>query len=263
MLGKKKKKSGLALGSGGTKGMAHLGALKAFEEEGISFDLVAGTSIGSIVGGLYACGVSVREMLEILRRFDFTDPQMLFMMSLGGTPVESVLYKITGGKEFDETIIPFKAVAVDKDEGKVEVFERGSLARAMAASSAILPVFRPVEIGGKYYIDGAYLNAVPADVCKDMGADFVLSVNLSGEQRMNSATKPTLDRLYPNNKVPYFDRLKYMYDYSDYILSPDLTAYKSMNVSSMDDMYDIGYEIAKEKMPEIKLAMKEKGIKIK
>lgn len=261
MFGKKKKKSGLALGSGGTKGMAHLGVLKAFEEEGIKFDMVAGTSIGSIVGGLYACGVSVREMLEMLRLFDFTDPQMLFMMTLGGTPVESVLYKITGGKEFDETKIPFKAVAVDIDSGEVVIIDSGRLSKAMAASSAILPVFRPVDVNGRQCIDGAYLNAVPADVCKNMGADFVLSVNLSGEQRMNSATKPTLDKLYPDNKVPLFDRLKYMYDNSDYILSPDLSAYRSMNIKGMDDMYDIGYNIAKEKMPEIVSVLNKNGFK--
>lgn len=261
MIRNKKRKLGLALGSGGAKGMAHLGVLKAFEEEGIAFDLVAGTSIGSIVGGLYACGIKVREMLEMLRLFDFTDPQTLFMMTLSGTPVESLLFKITGGKEFDETKIPFKAVAVDKDEGKVVVIDSGRLSKAMAASSAILPIFRPVDVNGKQCIDGAYLDAVPADVCKNMGASFVLSVNLSGEQRLNGATKSTLDKLYPNNKVPLFDRLKYMYDNSDYILSPDLSAYRSMNIKGMDDMYDIGYNLAKEKMPEIVYSLKKSGFK--
>ena len=257
---KKKFKIGLSLGSGGAKGLAHLGALKAFEEEGISFDVVAGTSIGSIVGALYAKGYSSDDMISLIKEVGFADTQMMLMFALGAINLTEVINKFTGGAYFSDLKKPFKAVAVDMDEGKEVIFSEGELAVALASSSAI-PPFPPVKVQGKRLVDGAYLNYVPSDVVKDMGADVVLAINLGAGKDTNQGIKRALDELYPENNVPLCDRSRQCYEYSDLVLEPDLSQFSSSSLRGLDEMYAIGYDTAKEKMQEIKeiLANKRKG----
>lgn len=250
----------IALGSGGAKGAAHVGVLRAFEEEGISFDIVTGCSIGSIVGGMYARGFSTASMLAQLKESGVSEPQQVLAMKLRGVTLKSVLDGILGGAEFDELAIPFAAVASNLDTGKIEVLNKGNVALAMCASSAIPPVFKAVQIGEKRFVDGAFLNNVPADVAKKMGADFVIGVSLGAENPKNDKIKPALDMLYKNNKIPLCNRARAGIENSDYFLAPDLTAYTSASYKSLNDMYEIGYELAKNKMPEIKALLKKAKI---
>lgn len=243
------KKIGLALGSGGAKGFAHLGALRAFEEENIEFDLVAGTSIGSIVGGLYAKGFSSRDMLALLEE-NTIDPQNMLLVTIGVITLPEIISKFTGGATFNDLKKPFSAIAVDMQKGEEVVINSGDLALAMACSSAI-PPFRPVLYKGKMLVDGAYLNYVPADVVKNMGADIVISINLGKGKDTNQGIKRTLDELYPNNKISLTNRSRQCYEYSDIIIEPDLSSYSSASVNKMDEIYDIGYRAVKEKMSEI------------
>ncbi len=250
IFSKKKKKIGLALGSGGAKGAALIGALKAFEEENIKFDFVAGSSIGAIVGGMYALGYTASEMLNIIKEYRLTDVKNIVAMSLKGETVESLLDKITGEKHFEDTLIPFRAVAVDILSGEEVIMSSGSLAKAMAASGAIPPVFKPVERLQKRLVDGAYLNAVPADVVKSLGADKVIAIALSSNEPTNRIIKKSLDLLYKDNKVPLTDRLHQSL-VADYILYPELSDYTSASIGSIDKMYAEGYKIAKEAVPQI------------
>lgn len=259
---KPNKKLGIALGSGGAKGMAHIGILRAFEEENINFDIVTGCSIGSIVGGLYARGFSTANMLNALKELKLYDPQSVVYYKLQGVSVKKMLDNMLGGIDFDELILPFAAVASDIDGGEQVILNKGNVAAAMAASSAIPPVFRAVEIEGKRLVDGAYFNNVPSDVCKNMGADAVIGVALSTNFPKNDKIKPALDAIYRNNKIPVCDRASKGKQNSDIYLAPDLSAYTSASYKNLDDMYEIGYEYAKQKMPEIKAFLKgEKFIK--
>lgn len=258
----KNKKLGIALGSGGAKGMAHIGILRAFEEENINFDVVTGCSIGSIAGGLYARGFSTANMLAALKELKLYEPQSVLYYTLQGVSVAKILDDMLGGADFDELILPFAAVASDIDRGEQVVLSEGNVALAMAASSAIPPVFRAVELGGRRLVDGAYFNNVPADVCKNLGADFVIGVALGTENPENDKIKPALDAIYRNNKIPVTDRAAAGRKNSDVYLAPDLSAYTSASYKNLDDMYEIGYEYAKQKMPEIKAALKKEKIKI-
>ena len=253
-------KIGLALGSGGAKGIAHLGALKAFEEEGISFDVVAGTSIGSIVGALYAKGYSSEDMKSLLGEIMLGDVQTSLMFAIGMIDLVEFINKFTGGAHFSDLKKPFKAVAVDMEEGKEIVLDEGELAPALAASSAILP-FHPIRLNGRRLIDGAFLNYVPSDVVKDMGADVVIAINLGKGVETNQGIKRALDEFYPSNNVPLVDRSKQCYKYSDLVLEPDLSQYSSSSLRSLDQMYQIGYETARLKIQEIKriISNKRKG----
>ncbi|MBO7368698.1 MAG: patatin-like phospholipase family protein, partial [Clostridia bacterium] len=257
---KKHVRIGLALGSGGAKGFALIGALKAFEEEGIEFDVVAGTSIGSIVGAMYACGYSWSEMFSFLWEFNVLSPSNLVALTLKRATVASILDGMLGGKHFEETLLPFAAIATDINKGEEVVMKHGSLATALAASSAIPPIFKPVERNGVKLVDGAYVNSVPSDVVKEMGADVVIGVSLS-DTDFNTGIKIALDNAYKGNKVPICNRLKAGRENSDILIEPDLSAYKSTSVGAANEMYSIGYEATKNAMPMIKKTLKEKGVK--
>lgn len=259
---KKKKKLGLALGSGGAKGMAHVGILRAFDEEGISFDCVAGTSIGSVIGAMYAAGYSSASMIKYLDELDFFAAQTIVKLTLTGKSIEDIFGDVIGGSSFEDLLIPFAAVATDLKTGDEVVIKSGSVAKAMRASSAIPPVLKPASVDGKILIDGAYVNSVPSDVVKNMGADIVIGVNLSAHLPFNDQIKATLDEKYPDNGVKICDRAMAGRVYSDVLLTPDLHGYSSATVSKtkLNEMYEIGYETAKSKMSEITDLLKKNKI---
>ena len=160
---------GLALGSGGAKGMAHLGALKAFEEAGLTFSIVTGSSIGAIVGALYAKGYSYADMTQIvegLNRKEFSKNLRPFAdLSFA----EAFLEDYADG-DIEGLPKPFAACATDGETNELVVLKSGKIARAVTASAAIPPFFRGVEWEGKKLYDGAFSDAVPADICKELGA---------------------------------------------------------------------------------------------
>ena len=244
----KKIKIGLALGSGGAKGFAHLGALKAFEENGISFDVVAGTSIGSIVGAFVAEGYSSTDIGELLKRIDIDDIKNLFMIRMDSSGMFKVIDREIGSLNFEEMKKPFKAVATELETGEEHVFESGNVARALCASSSIPPFFKPVVIDGERYIDGAYTNSIPADLVKQMGADYVIGIDLS----TNSSKAKLLSKIFPTYKSKVENPKEKGYKFSDVMLHPDLNEYSSVSIGSGNQMFDIGYQEAMAHMEQIK-----------
>lgn len=172
-------KLGLALGSGGAKGFAELGVLRAFEENGIEFDIVAGTSIGSIVGAFYCDGYTSSDVNALLSHINLGEVITGFMLNMDTEGLHRVLDRELGGLSFNELKKPFAAVATEYDTGAEKVFDSGNVAKALCASSCFLPYFKPVLIDGVKYVDGAYVNSIPADLVKKMGADYIVGVDLS------------------------------------------------------------------------------------
>ncbi|MBP5308600.1 MAG: patatin-like phospholipase family protein [Clostridia bacterium] len=259
---KKGKKLGLGLGGGGAKGSVHVGALKAFEEEGITFDTVAGTSIGSIVGGLYARGLSAREIEAVVLGGGLNDVKNILLSRLSGGGVDGLIGIATGKMDFSDLKIPFAAIAVDLENGEEAVFTEGDLVKCMGASSAIPPYFRAVEYGGRTYVDGAFRNIIPCDAARNLGADFVIGIDLSGGRQTNFNGKKTLDEMYPDNGVPVCNPSEAGYAACDIMITPDLSGYSATSIGAIAEMYEIGYFAAKGKMPEIKAALKEKKIRV-
>ncbi len=258
---KKPKKLGLSLGSGGAKGAALIGALKAFDEEGIKFDLVCGTSIGSIVGGMYATGYSWQDMLSTLTQYDLSSAKNLIILKLKGYTVSSYLDEIMGGKNIEETFIPYKAVAVDVFTGEEVLLDSGNMGSAMAASSAIPPIFRAVERDGRKLVDGCYTNPVPANIVKEMGADYVLSLNLSNTDT-NDKNVDLLDASYKNHGVERANVIQKARDSSNFFITFDLKGYTSADIGKIDEMFNIGYQTVKSQMPNIKKSLRENKIRI-
>ncbi len=178
------RKLGLALGGGAARGLAHLGVLKVLEEAGVRPDVVCGTSAGSIVGALYAGGYSWDTIADVTRSLDWPDfvkpvfPKMGLVRADG---LEKRLVELLGERTIEELEIPFRAVTVDLIRGEQYIIGSGPIAHAVRASSSIPGIFEPVQDGERVLVDGGVLNDVPFDVCRDMGADLVIAVDLNGD----------------------------------------------------------------------------------
>ncbi len=167
-------KVGLVLGGGGAKGAAEIGALKVIEEVGIPIDYIAGTSIGSIVGGLYAMDVRSPQLDSLFVNQDW--------LQLFTNNVREFLGRVTHQKHFHELRIPFRCVAADVNANEEVVMSEGLLCDAMRASMSIPGVFKPVIQNGRMLMDGGLLNNLPVDVVKAMGADVVIAIDLQQKQ---------------------------------------------------------------------------------
>jgi len=174
-------KLGLALGGGAVLGFAHLGVLKVLTEAGYTPSAVAGTSAGSLFGGLFCAGLSceeIRAASEKISWLDLITPTVPLMGLLKADGLEKVIARLAGNKNIEELAIPFRAVATDLVTGKEVVFDSGPLARAVRASCSVPGIFAPLEDGQRLLADGGILNNVPADVVRGMGADYILAVDV-------------------------------------------------------------------------------------
>ena len=244
----KKIKIGLALGSGGAKGFAELGALRAFEENGIEFDVIAGTSIGSIIGAFYAAGYTSTDIVELLKRIDVGEIKNLFMIKMDTSKLFSVIDREIGSLNIEELKKPFKCVATEIESGEEFVFDKGNVANALCASSSMPPFFKPVVIDGVRYVDGAFTNSVPADIVRDMGADYVIGIDLSTRESKSGL----LSKIFPTYKSKVEEPWAKGYEYSNIVLHPDLSGYQAISFWKGNEMFDIGYSLAIENMPRIK-----------
>ena len=173
-------KVALVLGGGGAKGAATVGALKYVEKSEVPIDMIVGTSIGSIVGGMYAVGYRHEQLDSLFRTQQWIN---MFAGSLMGDSIVHVFRDNLGGEyhnvDFDSLPIPFRCVAVDINQMREVVLKQGDLAQAMRASMAIPVVFKPVKMDGMQLVDGGMLNNLPVDVARDMGADYVIAIDLT------------------------------------------------------------------------------------
>ena len=246
---KSERKLGLALGSGGAKGMAHIGALKAFEENGIEFDVVAGASIGSIVGAFYAEGYRADEILHLLETVNFKEITNMFMVKMDTVGLEDVINRYIGDLAFEELKKPFACTATDYRTGEEVDLASGSVAKALCASSSYPPFFKPVNIGGRLLVDGAFSNAVPADLVRGMGAEYVVGIDLSAVKREK---KSIIGEWLAKMPFEYGNTSEKGYRDSDIMLKPPLSQYSAASFAGLHEMYEIGYETAMKEMPAIK-----------
>jgi NTE family protein len=179
-----KVKIGLALGGGAARGLSHIGVLKVLDEQGIYPDVIAGTSIGAMVGALYAYGYKASEIEQLVLGMDWkklvylADITMSFNSLFKGKRVISLLKSILGDLTFSQLKCDFACVATDIINGEQVVLHNGSLVEAVRASISLPGIFTPVEVEGRYLVDGGLVNTVPVSVCRQMGAGYVIGVNV-------------------------------------------------------------------------------------
>lgn len=187
---------GLALAAGGAKGIAYIPLISAMEELGVEPTIIAGSSVGSLIGGLYAAGLSPEEMISILEGLKPPVLRRLFQPSLrrggviSGEGVRSFLRDTLPVQTFEETRIPFRAVATDYWKREEVVFSSGSLVDAIRASTSVPGVFEPAVVGGRLLIDGAAKNTLPYDTIRH-ACDFVVGLDVSNRtDRPNRSDVP-------------------------------------------------------------------------
>lgn len=242
-------KVGAALGSGGAKGLAHLGALQALAENGIAFDVYAGTSAGAIVGALSARGYTPRDIVELFTGQSYGGAALGAMLKGSLEPLVPVVDDALGGCAIEELGKPFCAIATDAESGAQVVLRTGNAARAVLASSSMPPLFRGMRSGVRSLADGAFCNAVPGDAARALGADFVIGIALSPVSRYRETeyiTSSGEKKVYKQTGFACCDIL----------LEPDLSAFRATDVQYGAQMYDIGYTCAQERMGEILRALR-------
>lgn len=184
------KKVGLALGSGSAKGLSHIGVIKLLEEMDIKIDYIAGSSIGAMIGGAYAAGVSINEIEDIALKTDLASSVKYFLPTISksglisGTKVTEFLRDIVGDIKIENLKIPFTATATDILTGQEVNFSKGKLVEAIRASISVPIIFQPVIHDNQILVDGGLANPLPVNIVREMGADFIIAVNVM----------PSLDR---------------------------------------------------------------------
>ncbi len=215
----KNKRIGLALGSGGARGLAHIGVLKALEEKNIPVSYISGSSIGALIGAAYSIGMTIEEMEAIASKTDWKMMAKFFMPTLSLSAIINdkymveFLHSIFKDKTFDDAKIPLALVATDIDSGKPVVIKSGSLLKAVRASMSLPMLFSPVIHRGKKLIDGGLVNPVPVDIINKKKVDKIIAVNLRGFAPINSTvpkqnnglhSAKEIDELSLNEKIEFF-----------------------------------------------------------
>lgn len=184
-------KVGLALGGGGLCGIAHIGFLQVLEENNIQIDMISGISMGAIIGGLYASGVSLKELEERAIKIDKKDIlglnafKILKESLFSGKKIGNYLSSVLKTENIEDAKIKFYAQACDLLSGDMYTFEKGKFVDALRASSAIAGLFSPVFLNDTCYVDGGAIESVPFKVLKEKGADVVIAVNCLNDNKLD------------------------------------------------------------------------------
>ncbi len=252
-------KIGLALGSGGALGYAHAGVIKALEDNGIPIDMIAGSSIGALVGAVYASGLKVDQMRRFALSFnrntyvDVTVPRKGFV---SGKRLKNLLYIITKGKNLEDLPIPIAVVATDIQLGEKVVFHTGNIAETVRASISIPGVFVPAVIDGRTLVDGGVIERVPVADARELGADIVIAVNVSTVRR-NAPVNSILDVLMQSFDIMQYEILHNRIISSDVMIIPDLKNMSSFDYSKSSQVIDLGEKATLAQMDTIKQLIKD------
>jgi NTE family protein len=254
----KKIKIGLALGGGAARGFAHIGVIKALEAQGIVPDIVVGTSAGSLVGALYAAGndgFALHKLALEMDEAEISDWSVpLFAKASGvlkGEALQSYVNRTVNNLPLEKMKIPFGAVATDLHSGLPVLFRRGNTGLAVRASSAVPGVFQPVLIGEHTYVDGGLVAPVPVNFARDMGADFVIAVNISAQPDVQAANS-TLEVLLQTFAIMGNSINQYELKGADIVIQPSLGAMKSNDFNGRNMAVLAGEQATSTMMAEIK-----------
>ncbi|SDZ79605.1 patatin-like phospholipase family protein [Psychroflexus halocasei] len=264
---------GLVLSGGGAKGLAHIGVIKKIEEAGIRIDEIGGTSMGAIIGGLYAAGYTTHQLDSVFRqmnfkkliqddfpresktyfekkqsvryaiRLNFEDFKPTIPSGISkGQNIYNLLAQLTAhiqNENFDELPIPFYCIVTNVETGKAEILTEGRLAEAMAASGSIPTLFRPVNIEDKLYIDGGVLNNYPVEEMKKRDVDFIIGVDVQDSLMTRENLKSGLDIFTQVNNFRTINAMEPKLALTDLYIKPNISDYTIMS-------FDKGSEIIKQ-----------------
>jgi NTE family protein len=259
---------GLALSSGGARGIAHIGVLRVLEEAGIPIDMIAGTSAGSLFGSLYAAGLGLDKVAEFAtglsqkilfkgRLWDFQVPPKSGL--IWGRKTTRFIDEVIGGCTFADLQIPMYVVAADILTGQEVVFAEGPVAPAVRASISMIGIFAPAEVENRLLVDGGAVNPLPASVLVQHGADIVIGCSViagfEDEIRLKGASKSTslniLDVVTRQMALMEREIIKTRMGPVDVMIRPRIETYTTMDYDKASDLIRVGEEAAREALPRI------------
>ena len=254
--GQKPPRVGLVLGGGAARGFAHVGVIRVLEREKIPIDLIVGTSVGSLVGAIYADKKNSFELewtafsLEEKDLFDYTfiSPTQGFVR---GERIEEFVLKKVSARELQQLKIPLTVVATDIQNGEPVLLQTGSVARAVRASSAIPGIFIPVRNQGKLLVDGGVLNNVPVDVARKMGADIVIAVNLGGGRKAAQVNN-VFDAIVQSLHLMSIEATEARLKDADVVIEPQVSHIGLIDFSKKKELLALGIQAAEQALPRLR-----------
>lgn len=251
---------GIALGGGGARGFAQIGVLHVLEQERVPIDVVVGTSVGSLVGAMYADTGRVldAELLALtVNNEDIFDYKALAIFSGGfvkGEKLERFIESHLKHQTIETMRVPFAAVSVDLRTGKTAVFDAGSVAKAVHASAAIPGVFVPVEIAGTSYVDGGVTDPIPVDVARAKGADVVIAVAIPAAIPGDAPRNP-IEIVFHAVTIMAAEIGRLRAREADVVIEPAVGNVRYDDFSKKTQLIEAGEAAARAAMPEIRAAI--------
>ncbi|GED70300.1 esterase [Brevibacillus reuszeri] len=242
MVTKRKPIVGLALGSGGARGFAHIGVLKALEAKGIEIDMLAGSSMGSLIAAVYANGIDPHMMGKLaqnLKRKHWLDLTVPTLGFVAGEKIKQLIRLLTHGKRIEELNKPLAIVATDIESGERVVFRDGPVDQAVRASISIPGIFVPEKVGNRLLVDGGVIDRVPVTVIREMGADIVIAVDVA---QVDTPMKVSsiFDVIAQTIDVMEREILRHRIIAADLVIRPDVGHYSSIAYSGVEEIMEQG-----------------------
>ncbi len=260
---KEKPKIGLSLSGGAMRGLAHIGVIEVLLENGIDIDMVAGTSMGSIIGGMYAAGMKVSMMrgfcesitpLEASRLYDLSIPRRGMIR---GKKIVELVNTMSGGKKIEDLNIPYVAAAVCVEDSEVVYFTEGKLVDAIRASISIPGIFEPVVKDGKTYVDGGVLERSPVNILRDMGADYIICSDVNYRGGENPSPKNMFSIMYTVYEMMEWQAMAGKVTGADIAIRTDTKGINPAAFTHAKKCIDLGREAAEAQIKDIKAAIEE------
>jgi NTE family protein len=246
---------GLALGGGFARGMAHIGVLKVLEEERIPVRIVAGTSVGALIGAVYCSGLSVEELEKVAHSCRFTTFARWTVSRYGfasNDRMVSFLTRVLKVKTFEDLRIPLGVIATDFNTGKGVVFHSGSIIEPVRASCAYPGMFLPVNIRGRWLVDGMLSYPVPTRPLRDMGAERVLAVHLKGQWSKDSAPRNLFDVIGQSFAIAQ-DMMGHLWrGAADLVVEPDVAGFGYDDFKRAGELIRAGEVAMRQALPEVR-----------
>ena len=258
-MAKQSIKVGLALGGGAARGIAHVGVIQALEERDIPIDLIAGCSMGAVIGAIYACGVTTQFLQRIiysLRDSDILDVVVPRQGLVKGKRAQELVLTLTGNRRFDQTVIPLAVTAVQLDTGTLLTLNEGPIHEAVRASFSIPGAFRPVPYNGKILVDGGVLERVPVQCARDMGADVVIAVDVGyrGGEMLEQGSG-IIAVMMRSLEIMEWEVMRRQGTTADVLINPPLRGINMLSLADAHQAIELGYEETMRRMPEIEEAI--------
>lgn len=247
----------LVLGGGAARGFAHVGVIKVLEAQGIVPDIVVGTSAGAVVGALYAAGRSGFDLQKTALEMDegqVGDWSLPDRGVLKGEALQVFVNRAVGGRPLEKLTKPFAAVVTDLSSGDLVVFQTGNTGMAVRASSTVPGVFQPVRINGREYVDGGLVSPVPVRVARNLGANFVIAVDISARPR-DHRTQSTLDVLLQTVTIMGQSISRHELKEADVVIRPATAQLSATDFQSRHRAILEGEKAATAAMPEIRMRL--------